>query len=362
MENRNRNRSRRLARGFETLEDRVVLTGSPTLTGSLAILGVVPGAPVPPSSNGANPQLDKDIQTLLNDLNAVSGKSGVTVAELTALQGDDLAAARAGVTLDGSALIKVQKEVAAAVLAGNPSTAAKDFAALFDGKLPATAVTKAFNDEVQIVKDSRVTPGDLGKVAADSASVQKDLGGKTPPPPPPPPPAPPAGSQLAKDLQTLQNDQVALFARSGVTVAELTALQGDDMAAAKAGVKLDGAALIKVQNEVARAVLMGNPGTAAADFAALFGGKMPKGAIDRAFNDEVQIVKDSKVTPADLARIAADTAAVQKDMAAGGGSGSGTPSGPPAPPPSLGGSFTILGIIPAGPVAPPPPPTGGSGH
>ena len=187
-------RNPKVVRGFETLEDRVVLTAPvgpvPTLAGSLAILGVIPGAPPVPTTGTTSTQLAKDAQTLQNDLVSLFGKSGVTVSELTALQGDDQAIAKAGVKLDGKALIAAQNELARDVVSGNPGAAHSDFTALFGGKLSQTAIDRVFNDEISILKDSHVTAADLDLIAADNAAIQKDraaLGTTTSQPTPPPP-------------------------------------------------------------------------------------------------------------------------------------------------------------------------------
>ncbi len=314
----NTRRKFNVVRGFETLEERVVLSTTaaapvPTLGGSLAILGIIPGPPPAPATGSTSAQLAKDTQTLQNDLLSVFSKSSVTVGELTALQGDDQAIVNAGVQLNGTTLMTAQAGLAKAVLSGNPASAQSAFAALFSGtKLTSASVTKAFNDEVQIVKDSHVTPAYLTKIAADNAAIQKDLAGTTPPAPPAAP-TPPSNAQLAKDTQKLQNDSLALFAKSGVTVADLTALQGDDQAIVNAGVQLNGKALAAAQGTLAQDVVSGNPAGAQSAFAALFGGKLSTAAITKAFNDEVQIIKDSHVTAADLNEIAADNAAIQKD-------------------------------------------------
>ena len=332
-------------RGFDALEARVVLSGAPTapapvppptLGGSLAIIGVIPSIPQGPQAQ-AGTQLAKDVQKLITDSVTVQGKSIVTVAELTALGGDDKALAPA--KADGKALMQAQIDLVKAVQAGNPGSAHAEFVAVF-GKADAKQVEKAFQDEVKIIIDSHITPQAVAAIAADNAAIQKDLAGTTPPAPPVAPPAPAAGSQLAKDLQKLQNDTLAIQGQSSVTIAELTALQGDEQAIVATGYKVDGKALLKAQTDIAKAVLSGNPAAAKTGFVALFGGKVDINLVNKLFNDEVNIIKDSHITPSALDAIAADNVAVQKDLLA-----SSTP--PPAPIPSFGGSLGLLGVIPS---------------
>ncbi|MDB5386095.1 MAG: hypothetical protein JWM11_1741, partial [Planctomycetaceae bacterium] len=331
--------------GIETLEDRTVLAAPQSiLVGTLGMLGVVPSAPPPPPSGTPSAQLQADTQKLQADSLAVQSKSAVTVAELTGLQLDDQSVNQAGVTFDPKSLTAATDGLVRAVLAGNPAPAKANFNALFAGKVAQSVIDKVFAEEVQIVKDSKITVTQLNTIKTDNAAIQKDLGN---PPPPAPPAAPtaPTGTptQLDKDTQKLHNDVLAVQKTSGVTVAELTALGGDDQTVVRAKITLDGKALIQATDKLVRAVLAGNPATAKSDFGALFGGKLAQTDIDKAFNDMVNIVKDSKITLAQLNTIAADNAAIQKDLAAT------PPTGttPTPPPPSLAGALSILGVIPA---------------
>jgi hypothetical protein len=338
-----------MLRGFDALEARVVLSGAPTtpaplpppsLAGSLAIIGVIPSQPAPKAPAGS--QLAKDMQKLQADTLAVQAKSNVTVSELTALRGDDnaLAAAKA----DGKALMQAQLHLVKAVQSGNPGAAHAEFVAVF-AKADAKQVEKAFQDEVKIIIDSHISPAAVAAIAADNAAIQKDLAGTTPPAPPAAPPAPPAaGSQLAKDAQKRQNDTLAVQIQSGVTIAELTALQADEQAIIATGYKIDGKALLKAQTDLTKAVLAGNPAAAKNGFVAIFGGKVDINLVNKLFNDEVSIIKDSHITASALDAIAADNAAIQKDLLAAAPANS-TP--PPAPMPSFGGSLGLLGVIPS---------------
>lgn len=371
---------RRAFQDIESLEPRVVLvapttvptpTSSPTTTpsstptstptstsapaappsillGALGIVGVVPACPPPPLPAGVTPsaQLTTDTQKLKADSLAIQANSGVNVSEMTAILQDEQTIIKAGVVLDPKAVLKVTDGIARGVLANNTTTAKADFAALFGTTLTSAVIDKIFADMVRIVKDSKITLAQLNTIAADNAAIQKDLtalGVK--PPPPPAPPAAPTGTptQLDKDTQKLRQDVMAIQSTSLVTVASLTALGGDDQAIIAAGIKLDGKALLKATDALVRAVLNGNPAPAKQDFAALFGTKLTSAAIDKAFNDMVKIVRDSKITLAQLNTIAADNAAIQADLTAAG------TTAPTPPPPSLAGALAILGVIPAPP-------------
>ncbi len=318
------------------------------LLGALGALGVVPGNPPPPLPAGTTPsaQLKTDTQKLQMDSLAIQSTSGVNVSEMTAILQDEQTIIKAGVILDPKAVLKVTDEIARGVLANNTTTAKIDFAALFGTKLTSAVIDKIFADEVHIVKDSKITVTQLNTIAADQAAIQKDLTAMgVKPPAPPAPPAPPTGTPTKLDLDTqkLRTDIQNVQSTSLVTVASLTALGGDDQAIVVAGIKLDGKALLKATDGLVRAVLNGNPAPAKADFVALFGGKLTTAATDKAFNDMVKIVKDSKITLAQLNTIAADNAAIQADLTAA------KITAPTPPPPSLAGALAILGVIPAPP-------------
>lgn len=335
--------SRLVVRGFDALEARLVLSTAtatpppPTLGGSLAQLGVIPLNPKALPQATAGSKLANDVAKLQADSLQVQAGSSVTVGQITALGGDDQALA--GIKVDPKAFAKTQSDILAAVFAHNPAQAQNEFIALYGSptaQAAKNALNKAYNDEVQIIINSHITPAATQAIAADNAAILADLGG-TPPAPPAPPTPPPAGSQLAKDLGKLQADTLAVQANSAATIAEITALQGDDMAIAKTGYKIDGKALIKAQTDLALAVIAGNPNQAQAEFVALFGGKVDIKLVNKAFADTVAIIKDSHVSAAALNTIAADVAAVAKDQ--------GTQA-PAPPPPSLGGSLSILGLLP----------------
>ena len=105
-------------------------------------------------------------------------------------------------------------------------------------------------------------------------------------------------TQLETDLAKLQADVQAVAAKSGTTVADLSALAADAQAIARAGLWLDPQSLNKVTNELATAVA-GRADTTQAktDFAALFtGSSVAQATIDTTFTDLTQAIKDSGIT------------------------------------------------------------------
>ena len=127
-------------------------------------------------------------------------------------------------------------------------------------------------------------------------------------------------------------------------MADLSALAADGKAISAAGLWLNPQSLDKVTAELATAVAAGTDTTQAkTDFAALFtGSSVSQATIDAAFTDLVKAIKDSGVTSAQLATIAADQAAVQADLSSH-GTGSGSDhSGDcvPTPPATTGGTTT----------------------
>ena len=184
-------KQRVVARGFDSLEGRIVLPTvaatppPPTLGGTLAQLGVIPANPQALPQAKAGSQLAKDLSKLQADSLAVQAGSGVTVGQITALRGDDNAIGTTGYKINGQALIKAQTDLALAVIAGNPSTAQAEFTALFGGKVSSTVINKAFADDVAVIRDSHVSAAALNAIAADVAAVAKDQGSQAPTPPPP---------------------------------------------------------------------------------------------------------------------------------------------------------------------------------
>jgi hypothetical protein len=181
---------RRFARSFscESLEQRVVLSdwgGGNSLAAALAHVGVVtgpvevgsPSAEARHDGSSGNSQLQTDLKALQTELQGLAAKSGLTVADLAALDADSQAIAQAGFRFDRTSLQKLVSELATAV-AGNSSTtqAQNDFTALFSGSsVASTTITSAFNHLVKAIQDSGVTAADLTTVAADQAAVQTDL-------------------------------------------------------------------------------------------------------------------------------------------------------------------------------------------
>jgi hypothetical protein len=122
-------------------------------------------------------------------------------------------------------------------------------------------------------------------------------------------------SKLQADEQSLQAELQGLAAKSGVTVADVDKVGTDSRAFAQAGYWFEGQGLEKAVTELAMAVAGGGDTTQARDdFNALFNGSsVPQSAVDAAFDDLAQIIKDSGVTPMDLTAVANDEAAIQTD-------------------------------------------------
>lgn len=126
-----------------------------------------------------------------------------------------------------------------------------------------------------------------------------------------------AATQLQTDLTKLQTDYQALAAKSGVTIADLTALGTDSQAIRTAGASVDPTALQKAVSELATALTTsgGDTTQAKTDFNALFTGtSVTQATIDQAFTDLSTTITDSKITSADLVLIAADQTAIQNDL------------------------------------------------
>jgi hypothetical protein len=145
------------------------------------------------------------------------------------------------------------------------------------------------------------------------------------------------------DIQTLQTELQSLAAKSGLTIADLTSLSSDSQAIAQTPFRINFQNLEKVTSELATAVAAGSStDQAKTDFNALFNGSnVAQATITKSFNDMVKAIQDSGVTTTDLTTVAADQAAIQKDLAnlpkgtwdgAGSKSGIGTdPSSVPSP-------------------------------
>ena len=133
-------------------------------------------APSTASQNSQLTQLNTDIQKLQTENQTLAAKSLVTVSDLTNLVTDGQTIAGAGLRLDPQNLDKVVNELVTAVVAGTDTTPAKtDFNALSTGSNVAqTSIDKTFNDLVQTIQDSKITPADLTTLAADQAAIQTD--------------------------------------------------------------------------------------------------------------------------------------------------------------------------------------------
>jgi hypothetical protein len=123
-------------------------------------------------------------------------------------------------------------------------------------------------------------------------------------------------AQLNTDLQKLQTELQGLAVKSRVTIVDLANLTADGQSIAGAGFWINPQSLQKTVSELATAVAGGSDTTQAkADFNALFSGSnVAQATIDKAFNDLVQTIQDSKVTAADLSAVAADQTAIQNDL------------------------------------------------
>lgn len=123
-------------------------------------------------------------------------------------------------------------------------------------------------------------------------------------------------AQYNTDLQKLQTELQSLAAKSRVTIVDISNLTGDSQTIAGAGFWINPQNLQKTVSELATAVA-GSADTTQAktDFNALFtGSSVAQTTIDKAFNDLVQTIQDSKVTAEDLTTLAADQTAVQNDL------------------------------------------------
>jgi len=158
-----------------------------SLVESLALLGIGTGgdegihAPgfldAVTTPSGTLTQLQTDAQKLATDLQGLTAKSGVTIADLTNLSTDSQTIAMTGTSLNRTALNKAVTDLATAVAGGTDTTAAKaEFSALFTGTsvLQAT-IDKTYADVVQTVMDSKVTPTDINTITTDRTAVQTDL-------------------------------------------------------------------------------------------------------------------------------------------------------------------------------------------
>jgi hypothetical protein len=364
---RSHRRTRPQPLSCESLEDRVVLSGwgGNSLTSALSYAGVVTSAvQVGERALGGwgedgsqSTQLQTDIQTLRTELASLAAKSGLTVADASNLAADSQAISAAGFTINASNLKTVVSELASAVAGGTSTAQAQtDFNNLFSGSsVSQTVITKAFNDMVQAITDSKVTTADLQTVAADEAAIQNDQsssgeydgdgrgfgaagggdrgsltaalnhvgvvtqavtttdgcgdGGSDS--------QSTSSSQLQTDIQTLRTELASLAAKSGLTVADQSNLSSDSQAIAAAGFSLNGTNLKAVVSELAGAVAGGTSTTQAqTDFNNLFSGSsVSQAVITKTFNDLVQAITDSKVTTTDLQAVAADEAAIKSDLA-----------------------------------------------
>jgi hypothetical protein len=115
---------------------------------------------------------------LQTELASLAAKSGLTVADLTALASDSQAMEQACAHINVQALDKAVNELATAIAGkGSTAQAQTDFqAASANTSVPETAVSEAFNDLNKAITDSGVTTQDLTTVADDQAAIQKDLG------------------------------------------------------------------------------------------------------------------------------------------------------------------------------------------
>jgi len=349
----------------ETLEGRVVLSGwGGDLFDGLSGVGIVPSVNLNIPSNPwggsdsfrSNPgspfaQLNIDLGKFQTDLQTLAAKSEVTFTDLNNLNSDSQAIAQAGFQFDSENLHTVTFQLASAVVSGGDTAQAQsDFAAQFSGSnVSPSVVAKTTSDVVQTIKASNVTSSDLSTIATDQQAIETDLGSlpdgvndlnlssqllsslaslgiNTNAKAASVPVNPTTGSvaspdarvaQLNTDLQKLETDSLGLLAKSEVTPTDLNNLNVDSQAIAKAGHVPNIQGLPPVVLETAKAVASGAATTQAqADFNALFGGSsVPTSVIDKAFDDLIQTIEDSKVTSSNLSTIAADQQAIETDVA-----------------------------------------------
>ena len=187
-------RTRSFAGIGETLEPRVVLSGSPTgmlvtppgafvspLELPLNELGVVTGPVLAPtstsSSSSSDPaaQVQAACQALQTELAILAAKSGVTAADVAGLVADDQAILGLNTGIDFGALDTAVSELATAIAGGTSTAQAQsDFDAAFAGGTASSdAVKQSFADLSKTIIDSGVTTTDLTAVAADWAAIGK---------------------------------------------------------------------------------------------------------------------------------------------------------------------------------------------
>jgi hypothetical protein len=137
-----------------------------------------------------NSQLTQDIRQLRSDVQAIRRESFVTVGALTALRSDFQALAEVGLRPDRRLLQAFENDLLTAVAAANTGgttlTPAQlgalrtQFTHVFgpsaSGSSNPALITRAFNDEVNIVEASNVTTADLGAIAAGQAKIRAGLG------------------------------------------------------------------------------------------------------------------------------------------------------------------------------------------
>jgi len=354
----------------ESLEGRVVLSnwGGADLLGGLSQIGVATsvlgdaggprGGPMMDAPGGGRTSsADADVQALQTTVQGLAAKSGVTVADLSALSADTKAIETAGGGIKVDDLQAVLGSLATAVAGGADTTQAQsDFNALFSGsKVDQATIDKTFTDLVQTIKDSKITTTDLTDFASALSTLPKPgdamkdpgfggapggfngagsqgdaltaglaragvvavpadpqgVAGKTT--------APGGGAkadQLQTDLDKLRTDQQTVAAKSAVSSDELDQLKTDDKDITSAGLKIDPKSLQTVINNLVTAVAGGaDTSQVQSDFTALFSGsKVDQTVIDRTFDDLVQTIQDSKITSDDASLIADDQAAVQADL------------------------------------------------
>jgi hypothetical protein len=161
-------------------------------------------------------------------------------------------------------------------------------------------------------------------------------------------------AQVQAASQALQAELASLAAKSGVTAADIASLVADDQSILELDTRIDFGALDLAVSELATAIAGGtSTAQAQTDFAAVFTGmKVSSDTVTRSFAALSKAITDSDVTTADLTTVAADQAAIAKDVEGvsnggtdpnGDGSGSGGNGG--------GGTLTTGGGRPYVPLA-----------
>jgi hypothetical protein len=127
--------------------------------------------------------LKTDLQKLHDDVQAILGKSQVTIAELTAVRADfERIASEATSQLDSTKTAALTNDIQA--LNGQLPTAAQttqlqaDYTAVLQsqGITDQTLINQTMSDINAVVQSANITAADLATLSADQAAIKSDLG------------------------------------------------------------------------------------------------------------------------------------------------------------------------------------------